>query len=44
MAYVEIGLPDATDFPLISTVLDVYDASGQFVSGLSLADVTMRED
>ena len=43
-AYVEIGVPDATGFPVISTVLDVYDASGQFVSGLSLADVTMRED
>ena len=40
----EIGVPDATGFPVISTVLDVYDASGQFVSGLSLADVTMRED
>lgn len=40
----EIGVPDVTGFPTITTVLDVYDASGQFVSGLSLADVTMRED
>lgn len=40
----EIDAPDTTGFPTISTVLDVYDASGQFVSGLSLADVTMRED
>lgn len=43
-AYVEIGVPDVTGFPVISTVLDAYDASGQFVSGLKLADVTMRED
>ena len=43
-AYVEIGFPDTNGFPVISTVLDVYDASGQFVSGLNLADVTMRED
>ncbi|MBV6397029.1 MAG: hypothetical protein HFACDABA_02633 [Anaerolineales bacterium] len=43
-AYVEIDAPDTSGFPTVSTVLDVYDASGQFVSGLSLADVTMRED
>lgn len=44
MAYVEIGVPDTTGFPTITTVLDVYDASGQFVSGLTRADVTVRED
>lgn len=43
-AYAEIGIPDVTKFPTITTVLDVYNASGQFVSGLTLADVTMRED
>jgi hypothetical protein len=43
-AYAEIGVPDATDFPKITTVLDVYDASGQFVNGLKPADVSMLED
>jgi hypothetical protein len=43
-AYAEIGAPDATKFPIITAVLDVYDANGQFVSGLKPEDVVMLED
>ncbi len=43
-AYAEIGVPDASAFPNISALLDVYDANGQFVSGLDPSDVTAYED
>jgi hypothetical protein len=43
-AYAEIGVPDVSAFPKISTVLDVYDTNGQFVSGLKTADVAALED
>ena len=43
-AYAEIGVPDTSAFPNISALLDVYDASGQFVSGLKPSDVTAYED
>ncbi len=43
-AYIEIGAPDVSAFPNISTVLDVYDANGQFVSGLKSADLNIIED
>ncbi len=43
-AYAEIGKPDVSDFPTISLALDVYDASGQFVSGLAPKDLVALED
>ena len=43
-AYAEIGVPDASAFPKISLLLNVYDASGQFVSGLKPSAVTALED
>jgi hypothetical protein len=44
IAYAEIGAPDLSAFPDISALLDVYDANGQFVSGLNASDVTATED
>ncbi len=35
---------DASAFPVMSSFLDVFDASGRFISGLKPADVTMLED
>jgi hypothetical protein len=43
-AYAEISAPDASDFPKISALLDVYDASGQFVGGLKPSSVAALED
>jgi hypothetical protein len=40
----EISPPDAAAFPVISTLLDVYDAGGQFVTGLAPQAVTALED
>ncbi len=35
---------DTTNFPTVSTFLDVFDVSGRFVSGLSAQQVTILED
>jgi len=35
---------DTSAFPVMSSFLDVYDASGRFISGLKPGDVTMLED
>ncbi len=35
---------DASAFPTVSAFMDVFDASGRFVSGLKPADVTILED
>ena len=43
-AYAEIGAPDVSAFPNITTVLDVYDSNGQFVSGLLPANLNAIED
>jgi hypothetical protein len=43
-AYAELGKPNVSDFPTISAALDVYDASGQFVSGLTPKDLAALED
>jgi hypothetical protein len=40
----EIAPPDSSAFPSISTLLWVYDADGQFVSGLKAGDVAAIED
>jgi FHA domain len=39
-----ISPPDASAFPTLSTLLDVRDATGQFVTGLTTQDVTALED
>lgn len=43
-AYAEISAPDASAFPKITVLLDVYDASGQFVDGLKPTDAAALED
>jgi hypothetical protein len=43
-AYAEIGAPELKDFPKVSAMLDVYDASGQFVGGLKPSAVAALED
>jgi len=43
-AYAEISLPDATNFPNVTALLDVYDSSGQFVGGLKPSDAIAYED
>ena len=43
-AHAEIASIDAQDFPQISALVDVYDASGQFVAGLRPSDLTAYED
>lgn len=35
---------DSSNFPMVSTLMDVFDASGRFVSGLKPGDVTVLED
>ncbi|HLF75563.1 MAG TPA: FHA domain-containing protein [Anaerolineales bacterium] len=43
-ASAEILYIDAQGFPQVSALVDVYDAAGQFMSGLRPADVTAHED
>jgi hypothetical protein len=43
-AYAEIAAIDPQNFPRISALLDVYDANGQFMSGLQPEDLTVYED
>src|SRR5690349_5454809 len=43
-AYAEIAFVQAQGFPQVKALLDVYDASGKFVSGLAAADLTLSED
>ena len=43
-AYAEIAIVEAQGFPQVKALLDVYDASGKFVSGLDAADLTLSED
>ena len=43
-AYAEIVRVDASGFPRVSALVDVYDANGQFISGLEPADITVFED
>lgn len=39
-----VGPPDSTNFPEISTYLDVHDANGNFIYGLDPDSVTVLED
>jgi hypothetical protein len=43
-AYAEIAAIDAQNFPQISALFDVYNADGEFVSGLRPSNVTVYED
>ena len=42
--HAEITLIDVQNFPLVSALVDVYDASGQFVTGLRPSDLTAYEN
>jgi hypothetical protein len=43
-AYAEITAVDAQDFPQVAALVDVYDANGEFMTGLQPADFTIYED
>ncbi|HEY5731356.1 MAG TPA: hypothetical protein VIS72_14995, partial [Anaerolineales bacterium] len=43
-AYAEIARIDASNFPQVSVLVDVYDANGQFIVGLEPSDITVYED
>jgi len=43
-AYAEITEINAQSFPQIFALVDAYDANGEFISGLSPADLTVYED
>ncbi|HKY52989.1 MAG TPA: hypothetical protein VJM08_01735, partial [Anaerolineales bacterium] len=43
-AYAEIASVDAQDFPQISAMVDVYNANGEFMTGLRPYDFTVYED
>lgn len=43
-AYAEIAYVEAQGFPQVKALLDVYDESGKFVSGLKPGDLTVSED
>jgi hypothetical protein len=43
-AYAEIASVDVQGFPQIKALLDVYDESGKFVTGLQLGNLTVNED
>src|ERR1051325_3052068 len=43
-AYVEIASINVDKFPQITALADVYDASGQFTTGLKSSDLTAYED
>ena len=43
-AYADITAINAENFPKISGLLDVYDANGEFISGLQPSDLSVYED
>ena len=43
-AYAEIAAIDASGFPKVSELVDVFDANGQFLTGLKPSDATVYED
>ncbi|HSM71836.1 MAG TPA: hypothetical protein VK851_09845, partial [Anaerolineales bacterium] len=43
-ASAEIVRIDASSFPQVSALVDVYDANGEFISGLEPGDITVYED
>ncbi len=43
-AYAELYAVNADNFPRVSALLDVYDANGEFISGLQPSNLTVYED
>jgi FHA domain len=43
-AYAEIASINVDKFPQVTALVDVYDASGQFITGLKPSDLTANED
>ena len=43
-AYADIASVDSQSFPQISALLDVYNANGEFITGLQPSDFTVYED
>ena len=43
-AYAEIAFVEAQGFPQVKALLDVYDETGKFVTGLKSGDLTISED
>ena len=43
-AYAEIAAVDVENFPQVTALVDVYDATGKFITGLKPADLTTYED
>ncbi len=43
-SWADLSLVNAQGFPTVAALLDVFDAQGQFVTGLQPADVTVLED
>jgi hypothetical protein len=43
-AYAEIAVVNVENFPKITAMVDVYDATGKFVTGLKPGDLTINED
>ncbi len=43
-AYAEIAQIDAGNFPQVSALLDVFDANGEFISGLAPSNLAVYED
>src|SRR5688572_22340285 len=43
-AYAEIAFVEAQGFPQVKALLDVYDESGKFVTGLAPGDLTVSEN
>ena len=43
-AYAEIAFVEAKGFPQVKALLDVYDESGKFITGLKSGDLTLSED
>jgi hypothetical protein len=41
---VSLTVPDSSNFPFLTTFLDVHDSQGAFVHGLTLQDVTLLEN
>lgn len=43
-AYAEIVRVDASNFPQVSALVDVFDADGRFIAGLEPSEITVYED
>ncbi len=43
-AYAEIVRIDASNFPQVSALMDMYDANGEFITGVQPSDITVYED